>query len=69
MRVWVVIFEHKHGVDAWPTLHCPTIEEVKEGLRKEGSWDDDDDKDDRNYIEVRGPWEARGGGPLALREG
>jgi hypothetical protein len=63
MRVWVVIFEHKHGVDSWPTTKEPTVEGVKEELRREGSWteeDDDQDRIQRSHIEIRGPWDLEG---------
>jgi hypothetical protein len=56
MKIWVVVYEHKHGVDAWPVNEEPSIEGVKEGLRKEGSWEDEDETDHRNSIEIRGPW-------------
>jgi hypothetical protein len=59
--VWVVVYEHKHGVDAWPTATKPTIEQVKEQMRAEGSWDDDDEDDERNNIEIRGPWTFKHG--------
>ena len=64
MRVWVVIFEHKHGVDAWPTLQEPAVEKVIEDLREEGSWgpeDDDLDRIQRSSIEIRGPWTIKEG--------
>ena len=58
VTVWVVIYHHKHGVDAWPIAMNkePTEDEVIKILRKEGSWEDEDDDREDTYVEVRGPW-------------
>ena len=51
MNIWVVIYEHRHGVDAWPVLskEQPTEDEVIAGLEE---WEPDRGE----TIEVRGPW-------------
>lgn len=56
MKIWIVIYEHKHGVDAWPVSEEPDVDGVKAKLREEGSWEDEDDTDYRSRIEIRGPW-------------
>lgn len=52
MKVWIVIYEHRHGVDAWPVFseEQPTDEEVIAGL-------DDWEPEKGETIEIRGPWE------------
>lgn len=59
MRLYVIIFTHKHGTDAWPRFSAkePSEEEIIDELRKGGEWDEDDD-DRGSYVEVRGPFEV-----------
>ena len=65
MKLYIVIFTHKHGTDAWPRFDTkePTEAKIIKELRKSGEWDEDDD-DRGSCIEVRGPFdvpaEARG---------
>lgn len=49
-KIWIVIYEHRHGVDAWPILSLeePTEDEVVASLDE---WDSE-----RESLEVRGPW-------------
>jgi hypothetical protein len=61
---WIVIYEHRHGVDAWPIFsdRRPTDEEVIAKL-------DDWEPDKGETFEIRGPWLADGafvGGPCAV---
>ena len=56
LDVWVVIYHHKHGTDAWPVTCEMSEEEVIKHLREEGEWCEEDDKDELTFIEIRGPW-------------
>lgn len=56
MKIWVVVYEHRHGCDAWPVVgdETPTIEDVKRQC----------DFEDGEYIEIRGPWTVGDGGEM-----
>ncbi len=56
-KVYIVIYEHRHGVDAWPifSLTKPSEEEV---IATMAEWEPDRGE----TIEIRGPWEK----PYAL---
>lgn len=57
MNLYVIIFTHKHGVDAWPRFDAerPGEEKIIKELRARGEWDEDDD-DRGSTIEIRGPF-------------
>jgi hypothetical protein len=52
MKVWIVIYEHRYGVDAWPMFakDMPTEEEVIADLH---DWEPDKGE----IVEVLGPWD------------
>ena len=56
MNLYVIIFVHKHGADAWPRFDTkkPKVEKIIKELRARGEWDEDDD-DRGSHIEIRGP--------------
>jgi len=58
MNLYVILYTHKHGTDAWPHWSAtePGADEIVEELRANDEWDEDDDERG-SYIEVRGPFE------------
>jgi len=56
-KLYVVLFTHKYGADAWPRFSAtePGEGEVIADLRKSGEWDEDDDERG-STIEIRGPF-------------
>ena len=58
MKLYIVIFIHKHGSDAWPRFDTkePSVDTIIEELRKNGEWDEDDEERG-SHIEVRGPFD------------
>jgi len=54
-RIWVVVYTHRHGVDAWPLVSAerPSEDEVIATLEE---WEPDRDE----TIEVVGPWDLSG---------
>jgi hypothetical protein len=54
-RIWVVVYEHRHGVDAWPVVAVeePSEEDVVASLEE---WEPDRGE----TIEVVGPWDLTG---------
>lgn len=58
MKLWIVLFHHKHGVDTWPMVvdDEPNGDDIIKDLREKGDWDEDDD-DRGSYIDVRGPFQ------------
>ena len=55
-KIWIVIYSHKHGVDAWPVIQneedpAPTQESVIAGLQ---DWEGEEKEE---YLEIMGPWE------------
>ena len=55
-KIWVVIYAHKHGVDAWPIIQNeedpePTEEQIIATL------DDWEGESEEEHIEILGPWE------------
>jgi hypothetical protein len=53
MQVWIVIYEHRHGIDVFPWNRCPTEEEVISTLE---DWEPDRDE----TIDIRGPYDFLG---------
>ncbi len=55
MHLYVIIFTHKHGTDAWAHFASekPSETEIVKELRDNGEWDEDDDERG-STIEVRG---------------
>ena len=53
MNVWIVLYHHRHGVDAWPVFQAtvPDEDEIIEGL-------DEYEPDREEYVEIVGPFEA-----------
>ena len=56
MKLYIVIFSHKHGIDVWPEWSSVEIdeEEIKKDLDDDmepGEWDRYD-----TYLEVHGPY-------------
>lgn len=53
--IWVVVYEHRHGVDAWPVVAMeePSEEELIASLEE---WEPDRGE----TIEVVGPWDFSG---------
>jgi len=62
MKIWVIIYYHKYGTDAWPMVRSsrPTETGVKRSLRREGTWTEEDDMRDDSWIEILGPWDMKG---------
>jgi hypothetical protein len=54
-KCWVVVYEHRHGVDAWPVFAAeePSEEELIASL-------DEWEPDRGETIEVVGPWDLSG---------
>ncbi len=59
MKLYVIIFTHKHGTDAWPRYEdeMPGEGKIIEELRARGEWDEDDDFR-ASSIEIRGPFDS-----------
>ena len=59
MQLWIIIYSHRHGVDAWPVIskESPDLEKVADDMQ---GWEPDREE----YLEVRGPWTMREGSPL-----
>jgi len=57
-QLWIIIYTHRHGVDAWPEMskEIPDLEKVAKEL-------DDFEPDREEYLEVRGPWTMCAGSP------
>lgn len=57
MNIWVVIYEHRYGVDAWPisSVEEPDVDEVIKGLKESEYTDFEPERGET--IEIRGPWE------------
>jgi hypothetical protein len=57
MKLYIVCYEHRHGVDVWPIFvrpgePAPTAEDVIEGL---SNWEGDSREDE--FLEVQGPFD------------
>ena len=55
-KIWIVIYSHRHGLDAWPILQnadeaAPTNESVIASIP---DWEGDSREDE--FIEIIGPW-------------
>tara|TARA_B100000497_G_scaffold125753_1_gene162930 strand:- start:1858 stop:2106 length:249 start_codon:yes stop_codon:yes gene_type:complete len=53
-KIWIVIYSHKHGVDAWPVIQneedpAPTEEQIIASL---DTWEGEEEQ-----LEILGPWE------------
>ena len=59
MNLYIILFTHKHGTDAWPRWDTqePGEDTIIKELRENGEWDEDDDERGSS-IEVRGPIES-----------
>ena len=57
-QFFIVVYHHKHGHDTWPHFsdERPGDDEIIDGLREQGDWDDDDDDRIDTYIDVTGPF-------------
>lgn len=58
MKLYIILYTHKHGTDAWPRWDTaePGADKVIEELRANDEWDEDDDERG-SCIEVRGPFD------------
>jgi hypothetical protein len=52
MKVWVIQYHHRHGVDAWPVANedRPDLEEIENGL-------DDFEPETEEFLELIGPFD------------
>jgi len=50
MRIWIVQYHHRHGVDTWPVVSEPDLEEIEKGL------DDFEGEERGEYLESVGPF-------------
>lgn len=55
-NVWVALYFHKHGVDAWPFFEEQTESQLIAQLKENGEWNEEDDEKYDTYVEIRGPW-------------
>lgn len=58
MKIYIILYHHKHGVDAWPEFaeSAPDGGDIIDKLRAQDEWDEDDDERG-SYIDVTGPFE------------
>jgi len=58
MKLYIVIYTHRHGTDAWPRFDTeePGVDTIIEELRENGEWDEREDEGE-GFIEVRGPYD------------
>ena len=51
MRIWIVIYHHRHGVDAWPVVSAerPDLDTIESGL-------DDFEEEQEEFLELLGPY-------------
>lgn len=56
--LYIVIYSHRHGIDAWPTYRTeePSSDDIIKELKAADEWDDRDEADELTYVEVRGPY-------------
>jgi len=54
MKLYIILFTHKHGADAWPRFSSrrPSERTIIRELRKTGEWDETDDERG-STIEIR----------------
>ena len=52
MKIWVIQYHHRHGVDAWPVANedRPDLEEIENGL-------DDFEPETEEFLELIGPFD------------
>lgn len=57
-KLYIVIYNHRHGIDAWPTYRteAPGSDDIIEELKAAEEWDDRDENDELTYVEVLGPF-------------
>lgn len=57
-NLYIVIYNHRHGVDAWPIYRdeMPSSDDIIEELKASDEWDERDEADELAYVEVRGPF-------------
>ena len=54
-KTYVIVYSHKHGVDAWPLIQNPDEEPpTEEAIVK--TIEDWKGEDEEEYIEILGPW-------------
>jgi len=55
-KIYIVVFSHKHGVDAWPSFQSnrPIEGDIITDLRKGEMWDESDDE--HSCIDIFGPF-------------
>ena len=58
MKLYIVVWNHKYGADAWPVFadSQPPIGEIEQGLRDSGDWTESDDDRPDTYLDVYGPF-------------
>jgi hypothetical protein len=58
MKTWIVIYDHRYGVDAWPIFSDdePTVEQVVANLKDSEHTEVEFDRGET--IEIRGPWKS-----------
>ena len=51
MRIWIVLYHHRHGVDAWPVVSAerPDLDTIESGL-------DDFEEEKEEFLELLGPY-------------
>jgi len=59
-KIWIVIYSHRHGLDAWPILQNadedpPTAESIAASIE---DWEGEE-RDE--FIEILGPWNRTDG--------
>jgi len=54
MKIWVIQYHHRHGVDTWPVVSKdkPDLEEIENGL-------DDFEPETEEFVEADGPFDFR----------
>lgn len=59
-QLWIVVYQHRHGTDAWPVWgeSPPSLEKVASEL--------DDFEPDREYLSLSGPFDDSGSGDYEL---
>lgn len=55
MKCWVVIYHHRHGVDAWPVFRKKRKPTEKQIIKTLADWEGDTREDE--WLEIRGPFE------------
>ena len=52
MKIWIIQYHHRHGVDTWPVISDgePDLEEIENGL-------DDFEPEREEFLEAAGPFD------------